>query len=51
MERRKITADGAFELLVAVSQQSNTKLIDVARRVVDTGLDPAPPNDRRGGGA
>lgn len=30
MERHKVTADGAFALLVQVSQQRNTKLRDVA---------------------
>ena len=40
MERHKITAARAFEVLANASQRNNTKLIDVARRVVDTGVSP-----------
>jgi GAF domain-containing protein len=37
MERLKITADEAFALLSRLSQQSNVKLRDVARNLVETG--------------
>ncbi|MEU6411792.1 GAF and ANTAR domain-containing protein [Microbispora sp. NPDC046933] len=37
MERHKVTADQAFSLLVRTSQQTNTKLVEVARYLVDTG--------------
>ena len=37
MERHKLTADQSFALLSRVSQQTNTKLIDVARTLTDTG--------------
>jgi GAF domain-containing protein len=37
MMQHKVSADAAFELLRGASQQSNTKLRDVAQRVVDTG--------------
>ncbi|MEW9547442.1 GAF and ANTAR domain-containing protein [Nonomuraea sp. NPDC050783] len=37
MERHRVTADQAFTLLVRASQQTNTKLADIARRLVDTG--------------
>ncbi len=40
MERYRITAGRAFEVLATASQQSNTKLVEVARRVVDTGVTP-----------
>jgi GAF domain-containing protein len=40
MERHKVTADRAFEVLVATSQASNTKLVEIARRVVETGISP-----------
>ncbi|MGY1834942.1 GAF and ANTAR domain-containing protein [Blastococcus sp. SYSU DS0510] len=40
MERHKITADRAFEVLVATSQASNTKLVEIARRVIETGVSP-----------
>src|SRR4051794_37028778 len=40
MERHKITADRAFEVLAAVSQDGNIKLVEVARRLVDTGASP-----------
>jgi GAF domain-containing protein len=37
MERHKLTADQAFELLAQMSMRSNTKLRDVADRLVLTG--------------
>ena len=37
MERHKLTADQAFSVLSRASQQTNTKLIDVARALTDTG--------------
>ncbi|WP_433201125.1 GAF and ANTAR domain-containing protein [Dactylosporangium sp. CS-047395] len=37
MERHRVTADQAFALLVRASQTTNTKLIDVARHLADTG--------------
>ena len=37
MERHKLTADQAFSVLSRASQQTNTKLIDVARTLTDTG--------------
>jgi transcriptional regulator with GAF, ATPase, and Fis domain len=37
MERYKVTADQAFTLLAQVSQQTNTKLVDIARSLADTG--------------
>lgn len=37
MERYKLTADQAFALLTRVSQQSNIKLVDVARSLTDGG--------------
>jgi transcriptional regulator with GAF, ATPase, and Fis domain len=40
MERHRITADRAFEVLVTASQERNVKLIEVARRVVETGAEP-----------
>jgi GAF domain-containing protein len=41
MERHKMTADRAFEVLATASQQSNTKLIEIARRLVETGVSPS----------
>lgn len=41
IERHKISADQAFAMLVAVSQQANVKLRDVADALVHTGLMPA----------
>jgi PAS domain-containing protein len=40
MERHRLTAEKAFDLLVAVSQESHRKLRDVAALVSDTGEDP-----------
>ena len=37
MERHKMTADQAFTLLARISQESNTKLLEVARRLTETG--------------
>lgn len=37
MERYRIDADAAFQLLARLSQDSNTKLVEVARQVVDAG--------------
>lgn len=37
MERHRLTGDQAFALLVAGSQQSNRKLLEVARYLVETG--------------
>ncbi|MEV0720974.1 GAF and ANTAR domain-containing protein [Asanoa sp. NPDC050611] len=37
MERHKLTGDQAFGLLVTVSQKTNTRLVEVARYLVDTG--------------
>ncbi len=41
MERLTITADQAFALLSRLSQQSNVKLRDVARNLVETGEIPS----------
>ncbi|MDP8991671.1 MAG: GAF and ANTAR domain-containing protein [Actinomycetota bacterium] len=48
MERERLTADQAFDLLRRASQNLNIKLRDVADRVADTGE--RPPAPRRGGG-
>jgi GAF domain-containing protein len=40
MERHKITAERAFDVLVTASQESNIKLVEVAGRVVETGTGP-----------
>jgi transcriptional regulator with GAF, ATPase, and Fis domain len=40
MERHKISADEAFATLVKASQDSNIKLREIARRVVETGESP-----------
>jgi AmiR/NasT family two-component response regulator len=37
MERRRVTAATAFELLTTASQHTNRKLRDVATQLVDTG--------------
>jgi transcriptional regulator with GAF, ATPase, and Fis domain len=42
MERHKITAERAFEVLVTASQEGNIRLVEVARRVVETGVTPPP---------
>jgi GAF domain-containing protein len=38
MQARRVTADEAFALLVRRSQETNTKLVDVAEAVVTTGI-------------
>ncbi|SDF64457.1 GAF domain-containing protein [Blastococcus aurantiacus] len=40
MERYRLTADQAFEVLSQVSQEKNRKLVDVARELSDTGAMP-----------
>jgi GAF domain-containing protein len=40
MERHKLTADQAFGVLSRVSQETNRKLVDIAREVTDTGVIP-----------
>jgi hypothetical protein len=40
MERERITAEQAFDILRRASQDLNVKLRDIAQRVVDTGEDP-----------
>ena len=40
MERHKITADQAFQVLVAASQQAHRKLHEIARDVSDSGMEP-----------
>ncbi|GAA1404065.1 ANTAR domain-containing protein [Catellatospora coxensis] len=42
MERRRLAASEAFELLRAASQQLNVKLADVAQYLADTGALPGP---------
>jgi AmiR/NasT family two-component response regulator len=42
MERHKITEDEAFTMLTRASQQTNTKLRDVAAELVRTGALPTP---------
>jgi AmiR/NasT family two-component response regulator len=37
MERFKMTADQAFQALARISMESNTKVREVAQRIVDTG--------------
>jgi GAF domain-containing protein len=37
MERHRVNADDAFKLLGSVSQHTNTKLVEVAAELVDTG--------------
>ena len=44
MERHKLTADQAFDVLARVSQELNRKLVDIARELAETG---AVPGDRR----
>lgn len=45
IERHRLTADQAFALLVRVSQHRNTKLRDIADRLVDSGRLDAPADD------
>jgi GAF domain-containing protein len=40
MERHRLTADQAFDVLARVSQEMNRKLVDVAQEVSDTGAVP-----------
>lgn len=40
MNRRKLTADAAFDVLVRASQRLNLKLRDVAQDLTETGTDP-----------
>ena len=47
MERLKVTADGAFETLARISNDTNTKLRDVAQAVVHTGSLPPDSPTRR----
>lgn len=46
MERFKISASDAFEMLSRVSQDTNTRLREVAARLVDTGETPTSPRRR-----
>jgi GAF domain-containing protein len=43
MERHRVTADQAFELLARASQQTNTKLTEVAHMLAESGELPRPP--------
>ncbi|MFT7839867.1 ATP-binding protein [Saccharothrix sp. BKS2] len=43
MERHRLTDQAAFDHLVTTSQRRNTKLRDLARRLVETGEDPGLP--------
>jgi AmiR/NasT family two-component response regulator len=40
MERERITADQAFDILRGASEHLNTKIRDVAQALVDTGESP-----------
>ena len=40
MERERVTASKAFDILRRASQHLNVKLRDVAQGIVDTGSDP-----------
>ena len=40
MERYGIGADEAFALLARLSQESNTKVAEIAKQVVEAGSDP-----------
>ena len=40
MERERITADQAFDILRRASQHLNVKLRDIAQNIVDTGERP-----------
>lgn len=52
MERHKVTAEQAFEMLVRVSQHRNTKLRDIAERLVLSGrLEEARPGEAHTGRA
>jgi len=41
MERERVTADQAFDVLRRASQRLNIKLRDVTQTLIDTGEDPA----------
>jgi transcriptional regulator with GAF, ATPase, and Fis domain len=47
MERHKLTDDQAFALLVRASQRTNVKLVDIARRLAETGELSPPRQGRR----
>jgi hypothetical protein len=47
MERLKVTADRAFDVLARISNDTNTKLRDVAQTIVDTGSVPPGATPRR----
>jgi ANTAR domain len=47
MERLRVTPDGAFEILARISNDTNTKLRDVAQAVADTGSVPPEASTRR----
>jgi hypothetical protein len=47
MERERITAEQAFEVLRRASQDLNVKLRDIGQRLVDTGEDPRSPRPPR----
>jgi GAF domain-containing protein len=51
MAREGCTADEAFDLLRRESQQRNEKVIDIARRLVDTGMALSARETTRGDGA
>ncbi|MGY2078518.1 ANTAR domain-containing protein [Modestobacter sp. SYSU DS0657] len=51
MERHKMTADDAFALLRGLSQQSNTKLFDLAQELAETGQLPQGPDETPAGPA
>ena len=40
MERHRVTAQLAFDMLVTASQESHRKLRDIAAQVTETGEDP-----------
>ncbi len=48
MERHRITADAAFDILARASQETHRRLRDVAELVTETGETPQP---RGGSGA
>jgi ANTAR domain/GAF domain len=48
MERERITADQAFDVLRRASQHLNVKLREIAQDVIDTGAVPARPTHRPG---
>jgi transcriptional regulator with GAF, ATPase, and Fis domain len=48
MERHKLTADQAFNVLARVSQESNTKLVELARTLTGTGEVSTPGPQQKG---